>query len=117
MGRRVLVTGGRDYKDAGTKVAGILDFIHAGTPISLVIHGNYGKTDLAAEAWAKSRGVPSKPVDAEWNKHGLAAGPIRNQRMIDEYAPDLGIVFPGNTGTADCLRRLRRAGIPRMVVD
>jgi hypothetical protein len=43
---------------------------------------------------------------------GKAAGPIRNQRMIDEGKPDLVIAFPGGRGTADMVSRAKKAGIP-----
>jgi hypothetical protein len=48
--------------------------------------------------------------DADWTKHGKAAGPIRNQEMIDEA--DALAAFPGGRGTADCVRRAKAKGIP-----
>jgi len=50
-------------------------------------------------------------VRAKWSKHGRAAGPIRNQEMIDECKPDLVVAFPGGRGTADMVRRAKAAGI------
>jgi hypothetical protein len=37
---------------------------------------------------------------AEWERLGRKAGPIRNQRMLEEGKPDLVVAFPGGTGTA-----------------
>jgi len=34
-----------------------------------------------------------------------AAGNFRNQQMLDEFKPDLVVVFPGGTGTADMAKR------------
>jgi hypothetical protein len=48
---------------------------------------------------------------ADWNTHGRAAGPIRNQRMLDEVKPELVVAFPGGRGTADMVRRAREAGV------
>jgi hypothetical protein len=45
-------------------------------------------------------------------KHGRAARPIRNQRMLDEGKPDLVVAFPGGRGTTDMIRRAERAGVP-----
>lgn len=117
MPRKVLVTGGRKYEYAAERVPEVLDAIHGVDSITLLIHGNYGATDLAAEAWAVSRGVKSAPTDAEWTRFGPAAGPMRNQRMIDEYHPDLGVQFPGGAGTRDCGNKMRKAGIPVRVVE
>ena len=56
--------------------------------------------------------MPERGVaEADWAKHGRKAGPIRNQRMIDEGRPDLVVAFPGGTGTADMVERARVAGI------
>jgi hypothetical protein len=56
--------------------------------------------------------VPIDVYVAQWKKHGRAAGPIRNQRMLDEGKPDLVVAFPGGRGTADMIRRAERAGVP-----
>jgi predicted Rossmann-fold nucleotide-binding protein len=42
---------------------------------------------------------------------------MRNQRMIDEGKPDLVVAFPGGSGTADMVRRAKRASIEVMEVD
>ena len=48
---------------------------------------------------------------ADWATHGKKAGPLRNQRMIDEGHPDLVIAFPGGKGTDDMTRRALAAGV------
>ena len=40
-------------------------------------------------------------------KHGNAAGPIRNQRMLDHGKPDIVVAFPGGSGTADMVKLSR----------
>jgi predicted solute-binding protein len=64
-----------------------------------------------AEWWAKAEGVPCEVYQADWARLGRKAGPIRNQRMLDEAKPDVVIAFPGGRGTADMLRRTRQAGV------
>lgn len=48
---------------------------------------------------------------ADWDGLGRKAGPIRNQRMLDEGKPDLVVAFPGDKGTADMVRRARTASL------
>lgn len=48
---------------------------------------------------------------ADWSKYGKAAGPMRNQKMLDEYKPDLVVALPGGRGTADMVSRARVAGV------
>jgi hypothetical protein len=61
--------------------------------------------------------VPIDVYVAQWKKHGRAAGPIRNQRMLDKGKPDLVVAFPGGRGTADMIRRAERAGVPVRIAD
>ena len=44
--------------------------------------------------------------------YGKAAGPIRNQQMLDEGKPDVVIAFPGASGTADMINRAGLTNVP-----
>lgn len=107
---RVLVCGGRDFFDRRALYAA-LDAAHAATPfIKLILGGAQGADQLAYD-WAGYRQVKREMYPADWDALGRLAGPIRNQRMIDEGKPDLVIAFPGGRGTADMMRKARAAGI------
>ncbi len=107
---KVLVCGGRDYLET-EHVYTVLDQIHHASPISELIQGGAMGADSLARAWARDRKVDSTTVEADWIKHGKAAGPIRNQYMLDGYKPDMVVAFPGGRGTADMTRRAKAAGI------
>ncbi len=106
----VLVCGGRAFDDA-LKLFGVLDGIHAATTIGRIIQGGAQGADRLARKWAASRGVRCSSYDAEWHLYGRAAGPLRNQRMLDEGRPDLVVVMPGGDGTADMRNRAMKAGV------
>lgn len=62
--------------------------------ISVVIHGAANGADRHAKKWARAAKIPDEPYPANWYPDGFgrldkAAGPIRNQRMLDEGKPDL----------------------------
>lgn len=78
---------------------------------SLVIHGGAQGADRIAREWCICRKVECRGYAADWKRHGRAAGPIRNQRMLDDGKPDLVIAFPGGRGTADMVRRAIATGI------
>lgn len=80
--------------------------------ITKLIHGGAKGADEGAAEWGVSEPY-CKVIEfkADWKKHGKAAGPIRNQKMIDQGKPDLVIAFPGGRGTADMVRRATQAGI------
>ena len=107
--RKVLVCGGRDYHNKELLFR-VLDASNASKPIDLIIHGAARGADMLAQAWADDRGVCCLQFAADWKTDGKAAGPIRNRKMLLEE-PDLVIAFPGGSGTADMVRRARKAGV------
>lgn len=110
-GRTVLVCGGRDYSDRAA-LFGTLDVAHSlGGPISMLLHGGASGADALAAEWARTNGVPYRGFPANWREYDKAAGPLRNQRMLDEGGPDLVVAFPGGGGTADMVRRAREVGV------
>jgi len=67
--------------------------------------------------WARIKEVAVQVFPADWETHGKAAGPIRNQRMLDEGRPDLVVAFPGGRGTSDMVARAKRAGVEVMMIE
>lgn len=118
---RVLVCGGRDYKipEGRTNPVGeALDGLWLAHNRSVtIIEGGAKGVDALAREWARKMSCPLETYFADWDEHGKAAGPIRNQRMIDEGKPDLVVAFPGGRGTADMVRRARAAGIEVIEVE
>lgn len=113
---KVLVCGGRNYNERDTVFA-ILDEIHAESIISLVINGDASGADRLSTLWALERCVPIHLGRADWKKYGRAAGPIRNQKMMDEQRPDLVVAFPGGAGTQSMIRIAEKAGVRVEVVE
>ena len=107
---RVLVCGGRHYCDREF-IYRYLDALHKEHPIDVLIEGGAGGTDGIAGQWAVERGINNLIFPADWDKHGKVAGPIRNQRMLDEGKPDLVVAFPGGRGTADMMKRAKAVGV------
>ena len=111
MGQRVLVCGGRTFSNLGLLIE-VLDAAHAANPITCLIHGAAKGADQLAAKWAHDSGVACAAYPASWEFDGNSAGPIRNQRMIDQGKPDLVIAFPGGRGTADMVSRAEKASLP-----
>lgn len=111
MSGRILVCGGRDYADRDRLYGVLDDLLKASGYFDCVISGMARGADRLAAEWADARKVPLAPFPADWNKHGRAAGPIRNQQMLDDGKPTLVIAFPGGRGTADMVRRSKAADV------
>jgi hypothetical protein len=112
---KVLVTGGRGFSNP-TLLFTTLDHLYVDHAFTTLIHGGASGADRLAGEWAASRGISVEVYPADWQKYGRAAGPIRNQRMIDRK-PDMVVAFPGGRGTADLVRRARQAGVELVVIE
>lgn len=106
--RRVLVFGGRDYTDAVRVEQVLRASLEEG---DIVVHGGApGADSLAGDIAGRVLGHEVEVHPANWALYRKAAGPMRNQDMIDSGI-DYAIGFPGGKGTADMLSRVMRAGI------
>lgn len=108
----VLVCGGRDFTDFKLVSAELAKLKPA-----RVVAGCARGADHLALAWAEISGVDWKRYYANWNIHGPAAGPIRNQRMLESERIDLVLAFPGGRGTADMVRRAKAKGVAVRTVE
>lgn len=105
-----------------------------------VIHGAARGADTLAAEWALFMSVPAEAFPAYWNcreyeahtgepckvgdthavPHGKPAGPLRNQKMIDQK-PDLVVAFhddmAGSKGTKDMVTKAEALGIPSIVIN
>lgn len=109
---RILVFGGRDFTDSyqGYKVLNKVLSVVPKDKLA-IISGMARGADTIGETWAKNNGIEVMEFPADWDTHKKAAGPIRNQQMLDEGKPTGAIMFPGGTGTADMAKRLQKAGV------
>ena len=87
---------------------------------SVVIHGDAEGADMLGGQIAIGLGHEVKRYPAKWHMYGRAAGPIRNQEMLDKEHPELVLAFchdlTKSRGTADMVRRARAAKIPVRII-
>lgn len=118
---RVLICGGRDYNDWETFNRELDGFLGSrghlepeyNMPVNvLIIHGDCPTgADSMADRYAVVNWTGLEVFPANWEEHGRAAGPIRNQQMLDEGRPDVVIAFPGGRGTAHMVGIAKKAGV------
>lgn len=116
MAITLAVCGGRELDDWAL-VREALDSIHEKDGVERLITGGCRGADKLSEDWANLNLVDTDIYEANWEQHGKAAGPIRNQEMLDLGKPDLLLAFPGGRGTKDMTERALKSGIPVAIVD
>lgn len=123
---RILICGDRNW----TNKQLIFDTLHEfcwhmyntkGVSKFWVIEGEANGADSLGREVAEEMGFEVMKFPAEWDKFHRAAGPIRNQQMLQQGQPDYAFAFHNDLskskGTIDMVRRLRKAGIPVEVIN
>lgn len=115
---KVLVCGSRHFNDF-EKLCDVLDAMDAHCEITEIIEGGARGADRLAVRWANDLRIPVREFPADWDKHGKAAGPIRNSQMLREGMPDMVVAFlaPNSRGTAHMISIAEKAGVPVKVIN
>ena len=113
--------GGRDLAWPHQRVAAELLARSGGRLVHLVLHGGARGADAAIGRAAQQLGWSSLVMPAQWQRHGRAAGPIRNRELLEQaiaravahtspcsIASVLVVAFPGGPGTASLVQQARR---------
>src|SRR5258708_14989206 len=113
----LLCCGDRNWKDREL-IAQEIDKVSRGVrdgELITIVEGEADGADKMCRQYALKVGIFVIGVHADWQTHGRAAGVIRNQKMLDDYRPDLVLAFhddlPHSRGTADMVFRAELAGI------
>lgn len=81
--------------------------------------GHWHGADFFAEKWAKENWCNLLRFHADWQKHGKAAGPIRNTEMLEESGATVLVAFRADgpsPGTDDVVTKARKKGLKVIVV-
>jgi len=73
------VVGSRSFSDYSLLCKALESF-----DIDHIISGAAKGADTLAAKYAIEKEIPLKEIPADWDKHGNAAGPIRNKQIVDE---------------------------------
>ncbi|MCR3746666.1 DUF2493 domain-containing protein [Lentzea californiensis] len=111
MSHRILVTGSRNWTSVSS-MRRMLAVARACYPDAVLVHGACRGADLMAAGIWTGWGLPTEAHPADWDRHGKAAGPIRNQHMI-RLGADACVAFlrPESKGARHCADAAERAGI------
>lgn len=116
---KVLICGSRHWSNYNSTLSVMRRLMNRYGPDIIIIEGGAPGADSLARKAAIECSLTYKEFPADWDKHGRKAGPIRNQRMLDEN-PDIVIAFHENIesskGTKDMVSKAKRKGVPVYII-
>ena len=128
--RVVVAGGGRDLAWPAARVAAALLGATRGRPVHLLLHGDARGADQAIDRAARRLGWAVQVMPAEWERHGRAAGPIRNRQLLRRAllaaqvmgqpglpASVLVVAFPGGRGTASLVDQALELDLEVVAID
>lgn len=112
---RVLICGSRDWTNKSVITFFLDKLLESFESITIIEGCCRGADRVACEYGLDNPKVIHEHFPADWKKYGRAAGPIRNQQMIDEGNPDVVVAFTddliASKGTRDMVERSTKADI------
>ena len=124
--KKVLVTGDRDWINSEIIRKYLQKLKSEG--FGILIQGECKGADTIARIEAEKLGFvilnrddKTRGFPAQWDIYHKAAGPIRNQEMLDVGKPDLILAFhpeiSKSKGTRDMILKGRKAGVPTTLIN
>jgi hypothetical protein len=103
-----IIAGDRNFQDEEVLKEAIIESRFG---ITKVISGGAKGADKLGEAWAERNDIPFEVCEAQWDKHGKSAGPIRNKKMAREFNAEacICILMPSSRGTRSMIKEAREA--------
>ena len=105
-----IICGGRDYIPTGSILKRFREAL-AEHEVRTIHHGDARGVDRYVGKVCENWGYRVVRHPADWERHGRAAGMIRNGEMLDELGVAVVFAFQGGVGTADMERRAQQAGV------
>jgi hypothetical protein len=113
---RVIVCGSRTFGVRDAHLAEMDRLLSELPPDVVIVHGDAYGADKLAGKWAALHGRKVEAYPADWTRHGLAAGPLRNSEMLADGADQVIAFWDGaSRGTKDMINKARAAGVPTRV--
>lgn len=107
---KIIIAGGRDFDDI-QRLDVVMYHWDETDPCLEIVCGMAKGADALGYSWAVCNNVSLACFYADWDTHGKAAGPIRNEQMAD-YADVLVAFWDGKSrGTKNMIDQALKKGL------
>lgn len=115
---RVVIAGYRDFNDY-EKLKKEINKICLPNRVEIteVVSGGARGADTLGERYAQENKLPIKRFLADWNKFGLAAGPMRNKQMAEYGDVLIAFLARGSKGTKNMIEQMKKIGKRYYIVN
>jgi len=103
---RVAIVGSRDYPN----LEEVREYVMSLPDDTVVVTGGARGVDKTAEVAARERGLKVVVHEAEWNKYGKAAGPMRNRVVVEDCDKLVAFWDEVTPGTKNVISQASKAG-------
>lgn len=110
---RVAIVGSRDWPD----VEAVRRYVDSLPKETIIVSGGAPGVDTIAADAAEARGLPVVVFRADWDRHGKAAGFLRNRQIVDYAHRVVAFRHKMSRGTGHTIQLARAAGKPCRVFD
>tara|TARA_R110000850_G_C9613254_1_gene430061 strand:+ start:165 stop:518 length:354 start_codon:yes stop_codon:yes gene_type:complete len=113
---KIIIAGLRNFTEYDLLKTTINNLLaKSNTTITEVVSGGANGADKLGEQYAVEYNIPIKRFNADWNKYGNAAGPIRNKQMA-EYSDRLIAFWDGKSrGTGSMIKLAKKNNLKTFV--
>lgn len=105
---KTIIAGGREIHDYDLVLEAISD---ANIDITTVVSGGAKGVDSLGEQYAEAMNIPLHIYKADWERHGRAAGPIRNRKMAENAEALIAIWDGKSRGTKNMIETAKKLGL------
>lgn len=103
----VVITGSRNYNNY-QQFTRLLTVALEGVNVKEVLQGGCRGTDYMAQRYCAENKITCVTHRAEWNKHGMIAGPMRNEQMAKIAHATIAFIGRNSKGTRDMISRAEK---------
>ncbi len=106
------IVGSRHFTDEAVFLRTLAAWIDLFGEPAMIVSGGARGADTLAEAYvASNKHIGLTVFEAEWDKYGKAAGPMRNAYIVAEATHVLAFPDKRSKGTLDTIERAKAAGL------
>lgn len=115
---KLAVVGTREFTDWNIFYDVLDAFVSTtSSPVELIVSGGAVGPDSMAERYAANKNIDMLVIKPDWNRHGQAAGMVRNGEIVENCDEALVFWNYNSKGTMNTVNRLYKAEKNFMVYD